>query len=175
MIWLTQAQGKAMPKTTSSVIRLAQARDAPTIAELSRSQIENELPWRWKPARVQHHIRTTDSTVIVSESENVLSGFAITSFADTTAHISLLAVNPMFRRLGIASSLIRWITLSCQVAGIGCIRLEVRVNNTGAIECYANLGFQKVGIRKGYYEGREDAQLMTLMLISADMEARRPK
>jgi hypothetical protein len=32
-----------------------------------------------------------------------------------------------------------------------------------------------VGIRKGYYEGREDAQLMTLMLISADMEARRPK
>jgi ribosomal protein S18 acetylase RimI-like enzyme len=81
----------------------------------------------------------------------------------------------MFRRLGIATSLIRWITLSCQVAGIGCIRLEVRVNNTGAIECYANLGFQMVGIRKGYYEGREDAQLMTLMLISSDREARRPK
>lgn len=164
-----------MPKTTSSVIRLAKTKDASTIAELSRLQIENELPWRWRPGRVQHHIKAADSTVIVSESENVLSGFAITSFADTTAHINLLAVNPMFRRLGIATSMIRWVTLSCRVAGIGCIRLEVRANNTSAIECYTNLGFQMVGIRKGYYEGREDAQLMTLMLINSDMEAQRPK
>jgi ribosomal-protein-alanine N-acetyltransferase len=164
-----------MPKTTSSVIRLARIRDAATIAELSRSQIENELPWRWKPARVQHYIRTTDSTVIVSESEKLLSGFAITSFAETSAHISLLAVNSMSRRRGIATSMIDWITQSCKVAGIGCIRLEVRLGNTGAIECYANLGFEKAGIRKLYYEGREDAQLMTLMLISSDREAQRPK
>jgi len=164
-----------MPKTTSSVIRLAKTRDATTIAELSRSQIENELPWKWKPARVQHYIRTTDAAVIVSESEKVLSGFAITSFAETSAHVSLLAVNPMFRRMGIATSLMGWITQSCKVAGIGCIRLEVRLNNTGAIECYAKLGFQKAGIRKGYYEGLEDAQLMTLALISSYGEAQRPK
>jgi ribosomal-protein-alanine N-acetyltransferase len=164
-----------VPKTTSSVIRLAKTRDATTIAKLSRSQIENGLSWRWKPGRVQHYIRATDSTVIVSESEKALSGFAITSFAETSAHISLLAVNPIFRRQGIATSLIRWITQSCQAAGIGCIRLEVRANNTGAIECYSNLSFQKMGIRKGYYEGREDAQLMTLVLISPDIEARRPK
>jgi ribosomal-protein-alanine N-acetyltransferase len=164
-----------MPKTTSSVIRLARIGDAATIAELSRSQIENELPWRWKPARVQQYIRTTDSTVIVSESEKLLSGFAITSFAEASAHICLLAVNPMFRRRGIATSMIGWIMQSCKVAGIGCIRLEVRLGNTGAIECYANLGFEKVGIRKLYYEGREDAQLMTLVLISPDREAQRPK
>jgi [ribosomal protein S18]-alanine N-acetyltransferase len=164
-----------VPKTTSSVIRLAKTRDATAIAELSRSQIENGLPWRWKPGRVQHYIRATDSTVIVAESDSVLSGFAITSFAETSAHISLLAVNPVFRRQGIATSLIRWMTLSCQTAGIGRIRLEVRANNTGAIECYSNLGFGKTGIRKGYYEGREDAQLMTLVLISSDREARRPK
>lgn len=145
------------------------------IAELSRSQIENGLPWRWKPGRVQHYIRAADSTVIVSESDNVLSGFSITSFSETSAHISLLAVNPVFRRQGIATSLIRWVTQSCQVAGIGSIRLEVRENNTGAIECYLDLGFRKEGIRKGYYEGREDAQLMTLVLITPEIEAQRPK
>lgn len=175
MVWSTWMWGKAVSKTAASVIRLAKTSDARAIAELSRSQIETELPWRWKPDRVHHQIRTEDSTVIVSESANLLSGFAITSFAETTAHISLLAVNPAFRRLGIATSLIHWITQSCQVAGIGCIRLEVRVNNTGAIECYNNLGFHRVGVRKGYYEGREDAQLMALMLISSDMEAQRPK
>jgi ribosomal-protein-alanine N-acetyltransferase len=173
MAWLTE--GKSVPETTSSVIRLAKTRDARTIAELSRTQIENELPWRWKPGRVQHYIRATDSTVIVSESEGVLSGFAITSFAETSAHVSLLAVNPIFRRQGIATSLIRWLTQSCQAAGIGCIRLEVRANNIGAIECYSNLGFQKQDIRKGYYEDREDAQLMTLILISPEIEVRRPK
>jgi len=161
--------------TAASVIRLANTSDARAIAELSRSQIETELPWRWRPGRVKHHITIEESTVIVSESKNVLSGFAITSFADTTAHINLLAVNPAFRRLGIATSLIRWLTLSCRVAGIGCIRLEVRVKNTVAIECYTILGFQRVGKKKGYYEGREDAQLMELMLISPDVEAQRPK
>jgi ribosomal protein S18 acetylase RimI-like enzyme len=164
-----------MTKTTSSLIRLARIRDATTIAELSRSQIENELPWRWKPARVRHHIRAIDSAVIVSESEKLLSGFAITSFVETSAHISLLAVSSRSRRQGIATSMVGWITKSCKVAGISCIRLEVRLGNTGAIACYANLGFEKVGIRKLYYEGREDAQLMTLVLISPDREAQRPK
>jgi|TARA_B110000211_G_scaffold51957_1_gene57244 ribosomal-protein-alanine N-acetyltransferase len=164
-----------VPKTTSSVIRLAKTKDAAAIAELSRSQIEKELPWRWRPGRVQQHIRAKDATVIVSESENSLCGFAITSFAETSAHISLLAVSPTFRRLGIATSMIRWISKSCQTAGIGCIKLEVRANNTGAIECYSDLGFQKRGIIKGYYESREDAQLMTLVLISSEIEARRPK
>ena len=164
-----------MTKTAASIIRLAKTSDARAIAELSRSQIETELPWRWRPGRVKHHITIEESTVIVSESKNVLSGFAITSFADTTAHINLLAVNPAFRRLGIATSLIRWLTLSCRVAGIGCIRLEVRVNNTVASECYTNLGFKRVSIKKGYYEGREDAQLMALTLISSDVEAQRPK
>ncbi len=172
---LLPAQEKPVPETTSSVIRLAKTRDATSIAQLSRSQVENGLPWRWQPGRVQQHIRAADSTVIVSESENTLSGFAITSFAETTAHISLLAVNPIFRRQGVATSLIRWVKQSCQAAGIGCIRLEVRANNIGAIDCYLSLGFQKVGRRKGYYEGREDAQRMALVLISPDLEARRPK
>ena len=72
MALLILAQGKAVPKTTSSLIRLAKSNDATLIAELSRSQIENGLPWRWKPGRVQHYIRAADSTVIVSESENVM-------------------------------------------------------------------------------------------------------
>lgn len=163
-----------MSRTTSSVIRLAKSVDATTIAQLSRSQIENGLPWRWKPGRVQHYIRDTGSTVIVSESENRLSGFAITSFAETSAHISLLAVDPVFRRQGIATLLIRWLTQSCGVAGIGCIRLEVRATNIDAIDCYLSLGFRKVGVRKGYYDGREDAQLMALVLINPDIEAQRP-
>ena len=163
-----------MARTASSVIRLARSRDALAIAELSRSQIENGLSWRWKPGRVLHHIRAQESTVIVSESGNSLSGFAITSFSETSAHISLLAVNPNARRQGIATSMVRWITQSCQVAGIARISLEVRARNTGAIGCYSALGFQKLGISRGYYEAIEDAQLMALILINPDIEAQRP-
>ncbi len=38
--------------------------------------------------------------------------------------------------------------------------LEVRASNDKAIKLYQQLGFTKVGIRKGYYQGTEDAILM---------------
>ena len=40
------------------------------------------------------------------------------------------------------------------------ITLEVRVSNQAAIHVYQKYGFQKVAIRKQYYENNEDAYLM---------------
>jgi ribosomal-protein-alanine N-acetyltransferase len=46
--------------------------------------------------------------------------------------------------------------------------LEVRPSNPGAIALYQKLGFNEVGLRKGYYpaeHGREDAIMLALELI----------
>ena len=45
--------------------------------------------------------------------------------------------------------------------------LEVRPSNTAAIRLYQSLGFQQVGVRRGYYQavgGREDAAVLRLPL-----------
>jgi ribosomal-protein-alanine N-acetyltransferase len=46
--------------------------------------------------------------------------------------------------------------------------LEVRINNKQAIKLYERLGFERVGLRKGYYSDTgEDAILMTSTQLEA--------
>ena len=48
------------------------------------------------------------------------------------------------------------------------IFLEVRPSNVGAIALYEKMGFNEIGIRKGYYpaeHGREDAIMLALELF----------
>ena len=45
--------------------------------------------------------------------------------------------------------------------------LEVRPSNTVAIQLYESMGFERIGLRKGYYQavgGREDALVYKLTL-----------
>jgi ribosomal-protein-alanine N-acetyltransferase len=46
--------------------------------------------------------------------------------------------------------------------------LEVRPSNTAAARLYHSLGFEQVGIRRGYYQatgGREDAAVLRRVLL----------
>jgi ribosomal-protein-alanine N-acetyltransferase len=48
-------------------------------------------------------------------------------------------------------------------AGMADAYLEVRPSNTSAIRLYLALGFEQVGMRRGYYQaanGREDAAVL---------------
>jgi ribosomal-protein-alanine N-acetyltransferase len=59
-----------------------------------------------------------------------------------------IAVNPEFRRLGVATELIRR-----ELSGHpGEHFLEVRESNGPARNLYQHLGFREVGVRPGYYE-----------------------
>jgi ribosomal-protein-alanine N-acetyltransferase len=45
--------------------------------------------------------------------------------------------------------------------------LEVRPSNLAAVQLYQTLGFNEIGVRRGYYptpRGHEDAQVMALDL-----------
>ena len=48
--------------------------------------------------------------------------------------------------------------------------LEVRPSNTAAARLYHSMGFEQVGVRRGYYqstEGREDAAVLRRILSPA--------
>ena len=70
------------------------------------------------------------------------------------------------RNSGIASSLLTKIISFANTLNIKTITLEVNENNTSALHLYEKFNFQKVGIRKNYYNGKDNAILMNLNLFN---------
>jgi ribosomal protein S18 acetylase RimI-like enzyme len=156
-----------------STLRLATPADAREIAEMSRDLIEQGLTWSWTPARVQHFIMGSDSSVVVARRERrrapstAISGvaaFAIMHFGDDVAHLNLLAVAPEYRRQGLGRQLMDWLTLTAVEAGVFNINLELRTQNAEARAFYVSLGFAEQGVVQGYYQGREAALRMSRRL-----------
>jgi len=75
-------------------------------------------------------------------------------------HITTLAVDKAYRRLGIASRLVMALVEMTGPRGASCLTLEVRPSNTAALRFYEELGFTVLGRRK-YYYADEDALIMT--------------
>ena len=72
-----------------------------------------------------------------------------------------VAVDPGFRRRGIAWALIETLIAVLSKMGSRCLRLEVRVSNENARALYARMGFQQLGLRKNYYHNpKEDALIL---------------
>jgi ribosomal protein S18 acetylase RimI-like enzyme len=159
-------------KSDKTIIRLAEARDAHAIAEMSRDHIESGLGWRYDTARVQRALRGRDTVVLVSSDRPTyvardrqgITGFAIMDFGDERAHLVLLAVQPGRRRRGIGRRLVDWLIESSLTAGIASVHLELRADNEAARRFYRALGFSETVLVPKYYNGREAAMRMLRIL-----------
>jgi len=151
-------------------IELARFRDAGMISELSRDLIETGLGWSWRAERVLRQLRNRDAVVLKAvddaRDDPAMAGFAIMRFGWEETHLDLLAVQPRYRRRGIATSLLRWLEESALTAGISIVRLEVRETNGPAIRFYERMGYRRVLVARGYYQGRESAMQMARDLWS---------
>lgn len=80
--------------------------------------------------------------------------------AGDQAHITNIVVAPAHRRRGVGRSLL--LDLAREVIERGCVAwtLEVRASSEGAQAMYRRFGFAPAGIRRRYYDNREDAIVM---------------
>ena len=138
-------------------VQLARRRDAAQLAAMSRRLVEAGLDPSWTVDRIERHIRHEDSVVVTARARNQLAGFAIMQYGDTTAHLNLLAVEPLFRRRGVGRRLVQWLEESAVVAGTFTVSLELRADNDVAERFYEALGYREVGRIRGYYQRVEDA------------------
>lgn len=81
--------------------------------------------------------------------------------------IQTVSVAPRARRNGLARSLMLQLLNEARRRGAGELFLEVRDDNAGAQALYSELGFETVGLRKGYYRGGIDALSMRLIVPPA--------
>ena len=151
-------------------ISLAVRPDADAIAVLSRDCIEQGLRWSWTAQRVRRCIDDRDTNVVVIRDRGVIAGFAIMKYGDAEAQLFLLAVTPSHRRRGIGTALLSWLEVTGRTAGIKVIRLQVRSTNDAAIAFYRSVGFRPTGLQAAYYQGAEDALLMSWDLTASHHE-----
>jgi [ribosomal protein S18]-alanine N-acetyltransferase len=155
-------------------IRLATRDDVRAIAALSRTEIEHGLPWRWTPPRVQRAVADARTNVCVAMHGESLRGFGIMVYADDTAHLSLLAVDPDARRQGVGTALLQWLEQVARVAGIVRVRLEARHDNAGALAFYRRHGYAQTGTVPGMYLGVADGAQLEKLLVPHAADVQRP-
>ncbi len=147
--------------TSAFTLRLGRRSDIRDIAVMSRCLIEVGLRgWSWHPTRVARALNGRDCSVVVADVGQRLAGFAIAEFGDSSAHLSLLAVQPAQQRRGIGVAMIDWLIESALTAGITQIKVEMRANNFAARSFYEALGFSHNGEVRGYYQNIETAVRM---------------
>jgi ribosomal-protein-alanine N-acetyltransferase len=115
----------------------------------------------WSEQSVASELNNIWSYWIVALEDDQVVGYigSQTSFGETD--MMNVAVDPQFRRRGIAESLIGCLITELKNRGSHSLALEVRASNAPAIALYEKLGFQQVGLRKNYYRNpKEDALIL---------------
>ncbi len=103
----------------------------------------------------------------VCEELDKILGYSIVSIAVGEAHILNICVDPAEQNQGIGRKMLENLIETAR-GRAETIFLEVRPSNLGAIALYEKMGFNEIGIRKGYYpaeHGREDAIMLALELL----------
>ncbi len=97
-------------------------------------------------------------TFLVAVVQEKIVGYAVVDPWKDDNHLISIAVHPEARKKGIGTQLM--LALEARVRNRKPMRLEVRRNNTPAIQFYHGHGFREIGVAEGYYADGEDAILM---------------
>jgi ribosomal-protein-alanine N-acetyltransferase len=92
--------------------------------------------------------------------EGRIIGYGVMSLGAGEAHILNVCMADEYRNLGFGRRLLEHLLERAVASGVAEAFLEVRPSNLAAIRLYQRLGFEQIGIRRGYYQapdGREDA------------------
>jgi [ribosomal protein S18]-alanine N-acetyltransferase len=98
---------------------------------------------------------------------DAIIGYGVMSVGAGEAHILNLCIGEVHRCRGVGRRLLTYLVDRGAAAGMSEAFLEVRPSNTSAIRLYLSVGFEQVGMRRGYYQavgGREDAAVLKLAL-----------
>jgi len=111
---------------------------------------------------------------VVAEHLGIVIGYGGMWLIVDEAHITNIAVHPLFRRKGVGEAILKALMMEARRMGIDRMTLEVRASNIAAQNLYKKLGFVEVGVRKGYYsDNNEDAIIMWNFSISRTLGLRR--
>jgi ribosomal-protein-alanine N-acetyltransferase len=104
---------------------------------------------------------------VVAEDDGEVVGYAGMVATGHQADVQTVAVRADRQGRGLGGELLRALLDEARRRGAGEVLLEVRAENVAAQELYARHGFERIGVRRGYYRpGGTDAFVLRLRLGS---------
>lgn len=141
------------------------------LAVRSIAQLEGELFGRgaWNANMVREELdapaRTYLLDVLGEAEQAVVRGYAGCWYDGEDAELMTIGVGKAYQRQGIAAALLQVLVDEAKRQGASRMLLEVRVDNDPALALYQRFGFERMGLRKRYYQPEGiDAYTMSLDL-----------
>lgn len=140
------------------LVRKMTAEDIPAVVEIEKECFS--LPWSHQSFAESIAREDTIFLVCVDNTE-VITGYIGMYLSFDEASVTNVAVASQFRKKGCGKHLVMAAKEAAKEAGATSIFLEVRFSNEPALSLYKRQGFEKIGIRKNFYQHPvEDAIIM---------------
>lgn len=124
-------------------------------------------PFPWSEQIFRDCLRVGYHCLVVDTPQGV-GGYGVMSTGAGEAHVLNVCVGRALRGRGMGRALMHAMLDHARAVGVELVFLEVRPSNRVAIALYESMGFERIGLRPGYYQaswGREDAFVYRLALV----------
>ncbi len=145
---------------SASIPELRAMRADDLAAVVAIEQLAYEFPWTPGIFRDCLNFRYTCRVLVGSEG---ILGYGVMSVGVGECHILNICVHPAWQRQGLGRRLVEHLLEVARGRQARMALLEVRRSNEVAHRLYSSLGFNEIGLRRGYYparKGREDARVL---------------
>lgn len=130
--------------------------------DLMAPNFETNFDKFWNINTLKGDFANANSTYLVAKLDDEVVGFAGYIKICDEANIMNIVTKLNKRELGIGSKLLQSLISNAKEQNLKSITLEVNANNLPAINLYEKFGFERIGLRKKYYNNTDDAILMLL-------------
>ncbi len=132
--------------------------------EKIKDSLQEEYDEFWTPNILRSELENNNSKYIVAKENTKIVGFAGILITPDDVQITNIVTKKSERKKGIGNLLLDKIIKMAKNTNKNSISLEVNEKNLIAINLYKKFGFKKIGSRKKYYNGIDDAIIMSKVL-----------
>lgn len=122
----------------------------------------------WTPGIFHDCLRVGYSCWVLGQ-HNPVDSYGIMTVGAGECHILNVCVRPLLQNTGLGRFMMEHLLDLAGEYRADTAFLEVRPTNKSAIHLYESMGFNRVGVRRGYYpaaQGREDALILAKTLVA---------
>jgi len=157
-----RATGAGLVKSSTDGWTIRRASTSDDLAAVERLQ-QKTFTNPWNADSIRWELENTDVArlYVLQDADSETVAYCACWVIFDELHINSLAVDPAWRRRGVARHLLRHVMAEASASGATAATLEVRTSNDAAKQLYEGLAFRVEGVRRDYYrDPREDALIL---------------